>query len=273
MSSLYIIRQLNFFTWKSQEKEFLTFINSGVLLIIFYLIGGISLFVRNKDIFAANNVLYFSFGAVYLLPLINDKSRQSWIDDTAFLLLLLVCNIIVLVFSQTSLIRFSGFSRNLVKRKVIWRTLLLITVLWHTHMVWKKLAPYNFNILELLISDRVGEYLNQVEDTSGLLLRLNYIFHMLGAVYWFDFKRRGSRVSSMLLYSLILLAIVVTTHTRFIVLSYLMIPILYRHYYIRRIQIKYAVVLLSSAGFLLAYKNYGRTVFMKNSSGEIHLVY
>ena len=60
----------------------------GVLLIIFYLIGGISLFVRNKDIFAANNVLYFSFGAVYLLPLINDKSRQSWIDDTAFLLLL-----------------------------------------------------------------------------------------------------------------------------------------------------------------------------------------
>ena len=230
----------------------------GVLLIILSH-RRYKLFVRNKDIFAANNVLYFSFGAVYLLPLINDKSRQSWIDDTAFLLLLLVCNIIVLVFSQTSLIRFSGFSRNLVKRKVIWRTLLLITVLWHTHMVWKKLAPYNFNILELLISDRVGEYLNQVEDTSGLLLRLNYIFHMLGAVYWFDFKRRGSRDSSMLLYSLILLAIVVTTHTRFIVLSYLMIPILYRHYYIRRIQIKYAVVLLSIAGFFLAYTNYVRT--------------
>lgn len=231
----------------------------AVVLIIFYIVGGIILFVRIKDIFAENNILYFSFGAVYLLPLLNAKSRQSWLDDTGFLLLLLVCNMIVLVFSQASLIRFSGFRKNLVKRNVIWKLLLLITVLWHTILVWSKLAPYNFNILELLISDRVGDYLNQVEETSGLLLRLNYIFHMLGAVYWYDLKQRGRRVSSMLLYSLILLTIVVTTHTRFIVLSYLMIPVFYRHYYIKSIRIGYVVILLSIAGLFLAYTNYVRT--------------
>jgi oligosaccharide repeat unit polymerase len=190
------------------------------------------------------------------LPLISPYSTQIWLNDDMFLTVIFFCNII-LSLPHKKFFRLTKH-KYILKKKIVAPSFIILSIYFFYFSILK-LSQNNFNLIQILIQDRVEEYLDNAEGFNDLLMRINYFLQILYFVFMFYYATKKRYLFSLFGFLNILLFIILYTHTRFILLSYLVIPIIYYNSYHKKISKKTIIILIVIAGLFLSVTNFIRT--------------
>ena len=229
-----------------------------IITISFIILALGTLFFFKKNLFSIEVIIIISFGLIYILPLVNPYAFKSWQTDTDFLVIIWISLIIVFLsisFKGKFIILKSKYE---LKTKYTSPFFLLITFFF-VYQSFNILKLNNFNIIEVLVRNRVSIYLNDAENYSDLIQKLISILQIFYLVFIIYVYRNKSKLLGVLGYLNLLFFIILVTHTRFVLLSYLLMPVLYYNEYIKKIKIKTLLLGIVFAAFFLGFTNFVRT--------------
>jgi oligosaccharide repeat unit polymerase len=230
-----------------------------IIILITFLIGLlIAYLLSGKNYISLEVISIASFGLIFILPLISPFTEQKWIYDDNFKSIIWVSLIVSIaaLLNKKKLVLFR--KKYSLRIKLIIPFFILISL--YISFRWLKLLiSSNFDIIGLLIANRVSEYLENAKDFSDFTLKIiafiNLIYLVL-IVYLFRNKRKFLAVLG---YLNILVYIILTTHTRFILLSYLIVPFFYYNTYIKKFRTHHYILGIIAAGLFLSFTNFVRT--------------
>ena len=242
----------------------------GILFLI--LLGAL----RERNFFSFRVILWMSLGLVYLLPMIT-KPGPEWVDDAGFLLLLFAglagFAMALLLLDRTAGVpgRLYSSSQTIhqfaIKRSAI-QLLTAINVLLLMFGIWRALPGFSpEEVLLFLVSDRVSSRFEDPFSTSALFRFIKSILSSATLLFVF-YAWRERRIIGTLIYLLLLLELVVTSHTRFAILTVLFYPILFVHFFKRRLGINTVLALVLVSVALLSLGNFVRGGYFENESGD-----
>lgn len=238
----------------------LTIILITVAIYLAYLIS----FGAKKNLFRFRLIYLCSFVLVYLMPFLNADSKQSWFTDSDFLFYIYSSFVISVLLIEILFVPLTHTSYGTVKvlyrinhnkRKFITITICLIYIL----LIFILLKNANFNLINLLFSNRVGGYLDDINNFNFALSYLTNALHITTIMMAFTFAKEGKLSKAILLYFLVVFYIFLTTHTRYVLMTYVAIPFLYYHFYVRRFKLIGVILAILAASVYLSVANFFRT--------------
>jgi oligosaccharide repeat unit polymerase len=230
-----------------------------IIILISFLVLAFPVFlIYKKNLFSLEIFLLASFGLVYILPIVNPYALKTWQTDTGFLLIIWI-SIFILVFS----IMYKG-KFIISKRKYELKTnyafiLFFVLTFFFVYQIFNILKLNSFNVVQALVRNRVAEYLDEAKNFSDLTMKLIsilQIFYLVLVIYVYQNK---SKLIGILGYLNLLIFILLITHTRFILLSYLLMPVFYYNEFIKTIKVRTLLFLVVFAALFLSFTNYART--------------
>jgi oligosaccharide repeat unit polymerase len=229
-----------------------------IIIISFLILFFCGIFFLKKNFFSLEFTIIISFGLIYILPLINPYAFKSWQTDTKFLVIIWISLIIVcLTVSYNGRLKISNI-RHELKTKYISHIFILISIFF-LYQIFNILKLNNFNVIQALVRNRISEYLDDAENFSDLTMKLISILQVFYLVLILYFYQKKSKLLGVLGYLNLLFFIILITHTRFILLSYLLMPVFYYNEYIKRIKFKALLFGILLAAFFLGFTNFVRT--------------
>ncbi|MDA0326609.1 MAG: O-antigen ligase [Bacteroidetes bacterium] len=231
----------------------------NLIIVITYLTGLLLAYrVSNKNYISIEIISISSFGLIFLLPLLSPYTEQKWIQDESFKSIIwysLLVSIVTLLYSK----RFIIYRKNYQLRDRLVLPIFVIITVFISYNTLKLLVQSNFNIIALLIANRVAEYLENAKDFSDLALKIIAFINVVYVVLIIELYRKKRKVLAVLGYVNIVFYIIITTHTRFILLSYLVLPFLYYNSFIKKFKTYHFITVVLLAGLFLSFTNYVRT--------------
>lgn len=230
-----------------------------LLIIITYVIGIIYAYrLSNKNVVSIEIISISSFGFIFLLPLLSPFSEQTWIQDEGFKIIIwlsLIASIVTLFYSKSFIVFRNEY--YLRRKRII--PLFAIISIFIGYGTFRIIALNDFNIIELLTADRVADYLENAIEFSDLALKLIAFINVVYIVLIIELFRKKRKILAVLGYINILIYIILTTHTRFVLLSYFLIPFLYYNFYVKRLKIYHFIIGILFASLFLSFTNFVRT--------------
>jgi len=233
---------------------------------------------QEKNFFSFRFILLLSLGMVYILPLVT-KPRPIWATDDSFMLVLLVgflsFFIAILVFSINSPGQRNIYSRKARIRqfRVNPRMLLALSLLNIGFLLFNisRILP-TFNPSEVflfLLSDRVEAYFDDPLSRSTLFNFIKRFLTISTLLYIFHLWQRRS-LFAIFFYSLIVIELLITAHTRFVILTILVLPFIYLHYYHQRLRSAVLFGILIVALVLISVGNIVRSGAFARSTTALY---
>lgn len=238
----------------------LTIILITVVLYLAYLV----FWGAGKNLFRFRLIYLCSFILVYLIPFLNADSRQSWFSDSDFLFYIYLSFVISVLLIEIFFVPLTHTSYGTVKvlyrinykkRKLITTSVCIIYLL----LIFNLMKNANFNITNLLFSNRVGGYLDDINNFNFALSYIMNALHILTIMLAFTFAKDREFSKATLLYVLVVFYIFLTTHTRYVLMTYVAIPFLYYHFYVRRFKLIGVFFAILAAAIYLSVANFFRT--------------
>ena len=246
----------------------LLFFYFGVLALV--LLGAL----RDRNFFSFRVLLWSSLGLVYVLPLVVEP-RPTWAEDGDFLLLILI-GLAGFAMAMVFLDRAPGSPGTLICNTAqldqhglsmpVIRFLTGINVVFLLFGITRALPSFNpQEVAFYLISDRVDTLYENPLSTSALFLFLKRILTSATLLFVFHAWRRGRKIGT-LVYLILLLDLIITSHTRFVILTALFYPILFIHFFKRRFGPGLIVGLVLGSVALLSLGNFVRGGYFQDNS-------
>lgn len=229
------------------------------ILFIVYLLYLVNKSRKNSNYLKFNLVYILSFLMVYILPFFNKNSNQIWRYDESFILYLIICFIISIIIIELSTIKDKKvkvkYFINL--RKVNLYTNLII--FYYVCSIGYFFLINGFDLINILFGNRVEAYLENIREQNFIISNLRNAINVLSIILIINLLREKKYKKAILFYLLILLYIFLTTHTRYILMTYLAMPVLYYHFYIKKIRIAVFGSLIIIGAIYLSVANFFRT--------------
>ena len=228
-----------------------------IIVVLFFLISlGYCSYINKKNLFNLKLISILSFGLIFILQLIRQYSSQIWLNDDKFLTIIIFCNLI-LILPHKKYFRLTKH-KYILREKIVAPSFIILSIYFFYFSILK-LSQNNFNLIQILILDRVEEYLDNAEKFDDLTAKINYFLQIFYVVFMFYYATKKRYLFSLFGFLNILLFIILHTHTRFILLSYLILPIIYYNSYHKKISKKTIIILITMAGLFLSITNFIRT--------------
>jgi len=246
------------------------------ILLVYFLAATLpfmALGLQRKNFFNFRIILMVSLGIIYVLPLFS-STPPTWKNDDGFILTILV-GLMGFTIAMIALSRFSpgaqgifSYQPHIKQFPVRPRVLLLLSILnigFILFNIFKTLPNYSpMDIVLFLLSDRVETYLNDPLSNSALFGFLKRFLSISTLIYVFYLWQQRNKLA-FLLYGLILFELIITSHTRFVVLTTLLLPVLYFHFFQRRLGIQPLAVIGVISVTLLSLGNFVRGGYFADS--------
>lgn len=231
-----------------------------LLALMLTLIGLIiSKYMQNRNWLTIETIAIVSFLVLFDFPIFFQN--PTWATNNSFLILILIGNIgfiiTFLLMKPTSKMLFS-----LEKEAVVYSLksdkIRILTILVAGHLIYQlyTLQAYNPSvILSTLLDDRVGEYFEVAggENLGFISQGINTINLILIAYYW----KHKNHVGTVLWFGYFLV-ILLSSHTRFVLVVAILLPLIYYNYQIKPIKLS----ILSGLGIFfvifITISNYAR---------------
>lgn len=233
------------------------FVYSVILIIVGY-------FCFKKDsIINVYSIITLALGVVYILPYFDPECPFR--HDQYFSIVISIGLLgFLLSFFLISFLRRRFFKKNnlsieyYARRKS--RTTVMavlafggITLIWFS-IIQETYAIANEGLVAFLLRDRVREYQEVALSYNYFINYLKNFLIIPSYFYMFLLWKRHNRLG-WLFFMTLLFELVLFSHTRFVILSLLALPILYYHFMIRPIDTKKMVILIVFMVFLIGVFN------------------
>lgn len=213
--------------------------------------------IKSKNWFSIKNFIYISLVFLFIFPLFSSKTL--WAKDEEFLLIIfygfLSFLISVLLFSKSKWRTVEIGSS--IKFNSKWVNILTIVILTYHVFQFLLLDISSLNeLIGYLMRDRVEGYLNNPLAEKSLIIKpvLDTITYVLICYFWKNRKMK----TGYLLWGLVLLYTLLTSHTRFVIIIIAILPILFRHYYIKKIKSRNIIILFVIVLMFISVGNFAR---------------
>jgi len=217
-------------------------------------------------------VCVFSLGIIFVIPYLNPKMPFRYDTDFSFLV---SWGLIGFIFSFfiLSLLKKPQLNKErlspLYSRKKCRRNILSLLAIASISLIWIRIffvvpSLRIEDITNVILRDRIREY-QQIALEYGHFLNFLLLFLMI-PLYLETFRllKKRNRLA-WLYYATIICDILFFSHTRFVLIMWLVIPFIYRHFFLRPLSFRFLTSLLVLSMLLVSLLNITRGgLFLKS---------
>ena len=225
---------------------------------------------NRKNLLTVSSFVILSITVIFYIPLVFEM--YEWSNDSGFLAILfsgflgvlfailLYERILVNKKSKIGLAfgKFHFFSNNyetvFTEKTGVILLLTSFVLLYYAANLILALKSYSWNIVALILRDRIGLYSSSVTSIEGIEDAIRPLALILTVYYLERHKKTG-----IIIWLAILSFKLAILHGRFEIIMHCLLLVLYYNYYIKRIKLSAIVTLLVVSIGFLSIANYART--------------
>jgi len=218
-----------------------------------------------SNLFNVQIFVLISLFMLYVFPFVRNPAIASSVDP--YFQIIILVGLLTFIISLT-VVKHLSLSRTLLNSPFIHRYEVNIRLVRYIAIICISLTVYDlitqlsvFNITgiaDLMLRDRVGAYLNNpLAKANAFIGYLKHPMNLCMYIYIF-YLWRHKKKEGWIYYLVLLIKTIFLSHTRYVILTLMLLPLIYRHFYVKRIKVLYLLIIFIGMVMFVSLGNYVR---------------